>query len=70
MLGRLLFAVGVFILVGLACLLLGTLLASLGIAILAALGAFLERWAWVIAFAFAILSFASGTTWTTLRTRI
>lgn len=70
MLGRLLFAVGVFILVGLACLLLGALLATLGIAILATLGAFLERWAWVIAFAFAVLSFASGYTWTAFRARL
>ena len=70
MLGRLLFAIAVFILVGLACLLLAALLGALGIAILAALGAFLGRWAWVIAFAFAILAFATGTTWTSLRARL
>lgn len=70
MLSRIVFAIAVLILVGLACLLLGSLLVTLGIPLLAALGAFLTKWAWVIAFAFALLSFATGTTWASVRAKV
>ncbi len=69
MFGRFLVAIAVLILVGLGCLLLGAILGAVGIPILAAVGAFLAQWAWVIAFAFALLAFASGTTWASIRAR-
>lgn len=60
MLTAILVAIAVMIIVGLVCLLLGKVLPSLGIPILAAIGAFFEQWAWVIGFAFGLLSFVGG----------
>lgn len=48
MLNRIVIAVLIGAIVGLACLLGGSLLASLGIPPATAVGGFLERWAWVI----------------------
>ncbi len=69
MLGRFLFAIAVFILVGLACLLLGAVLGAVGIPVLAAVGAFLTHWAWAIALAFGLIAFVSGATWASIRAR-
>lgn len=60
MLEALLVAVAVLIVVGLICLLVGGILKSLAIPIVAAIGAFLVQWAWVIGFAAALLSFVGG----------
>ncbi len=62
MLNRLIVAVVIAAIVGLACLLLGTVLVALGIPIATAVGAFLERWGWVIGVLAGLYSFATGRT--------
>lgn len=59
---RLIFAVAIAVVVGLACLLLGAILVSLGVPVARTVGEFLERWAWVIGVLAGLLSFASGRT--------
>lgn len=60
MIARLVVAVVVGVAVGLICLLLGAVLASLGVPPAEAVGHFLTRWAWVIGVLAFLLSAATG----------
>ena len=60
MIARLVMAVVVAAVVGLACLLIGSLLASLGIPPAAAVGSFLVRWAWPIGILAGLWQFFAG----------
>ena len=48
MIARLVLAVVVAVVTGLVCILLGSVLASLGVPIAVTIGDFLHQWAWVI----------------------
>lgn len=60
MLSRLIIAVVVAAIVGLACLLLGSILSGLGIPIASTIGKFLTQWAWVIGVLAGLLQFFRG----------
>lgn len=60
MIEALILAVVVACVVGLICLLLGKILASLAIPIAVAVGGFLEQWAWVIGVLAGIWFFFTG----------
>lgn len=60
MLSRIVLAVVIGAIVGLCCLLGGSLLASLGIPPTTAVGTFLERWAWVIGTLAGLYHFFAG----------
>lgn len=60
MLVRILTAVAVAVLVGLACLLAGSVLVLLRAPIAVTIGDFLAQWAWVIGLLAGILQFARG----------
>lgn len=60
MLGRLLYAIAAFIVVFLACQLLGLVLADLKVEILATIGTFLRTWAVLLGVAAGLLAFVSG----------
>lgn len=60
MISRIVIAVVVGALVGLGCLLLGTVLNSLNIPPVEAVGEFLRQWAWVIGVLVGVLTFFRG----------
>lgn len=62
MIGRLVLALVVAIVTGLVCLLLGTILRSLGIPIAETVGGFLAHWAWVIGILAGLWYFFTGGT--------
>ena len=62
LIARLIIAIAVAVGVGLVCLLLGSVLTSLGVPVARTIGAFLEHWAWVIGILAGLVSFASGRT--------
>ena len=62
MLNRLLIAVVLGVVVGLVCLLVGSLLASIPVPFVAVVGKFLATWAWVLGLLAALYSFATGRT--------
>ncbi len=62
MLNRLLIAVVLGVIVGLVCLLVGSLLATIPIPFVHTIGGFLATWAWVLGLLAALYSFATGRT--------
>jgi hypothetical protein len=63
MLTRVIGAVVVAIVVGLACILLGAIFATLGVPPAAIVGEFLTKWAWVLGILAGLWYFVSGSTW-------
>ena len=63
MLSRLILAVVVAVVVGLACILLGSILGSLGIPITDTIGSFLVKWGWVLGILAGLWHFFSGGSW-------
>ncbi len=60
MLSRLVIALVIAIVVGLACLLLAVILGALNVPIADSVGAFLKQWAWVIGILAGLYSFFTG----------
>lgn len=58
--GRVIYAIAAGILVGLALLLIGTVIAGLGIPIFSTIGKFLEQWCWVIGFLVGLIVLVGG----------
>lgn len=57
---RLIHAIAVGFIVGLACLLLATILPSIHVPVITAVGTFLGDWAWPIGIVVGLLDYASG----------
>ena len=62
MISRLVLALVVAIVTGLVCILLGSILASLGVPIATTIGDFLTRWGWVIGILAGLWFFFTGGT--------
>jgi hypothetical protein len=63
MLTRIILALIVAVAVGLLCILLGSVLASLNVPITDTIGSFLRQWGWVIGVLAGLWYFFSGQTW-------
>ena len=60
MIARLVLAVVVAVVVGLACLLLGTILAELKVSVATTVGDFLKQWCWVLGVLAGLWQFFAG----------
>ncbi len=60
MIVRLILAAVVMVVVGLVCILLGSVLATLKVPVLTTIGGFLEAWGWVLGFLAGVWYFFAG----------